>query len=101
MGLPRPYRVSLYSHQAIGDPSQRTDDGDLIRGGRPQTTLNVAEAHHVDASHGTFIQGDQTNVTVFSKTTTTFVDTRASPLSQVLKLVHHHIHGPMICRKQT
>ena len=58
--------------QAIGDPGQRTGDVDLIR---PQTTLNITEAHHVDASHGTFIQGSQTNV--FSKTTNTYIYTRA------------------------
>ena len=63
--------------QAIGDPGQRTDHGDLIYGSRPQTTLNVTEAHHVDASNSTFIQGNQTNV--FSKTTNTvtYINTRA------------------------
>ena len=57
--------------QAIRDPGQRTDDSDLIC---PQTTLNVREAHHVDASHSTFIdiQGNQTNV--FAKT---YINTRA------------------------
>ena len=44
--------------QAIRDPGRRADDSGLVC---PQTTLNVGEAHHVDASHSTFIQGNQTN----------------------------------------
>ena len=52
--------------QVIGDLGRPTDDGDLICGGRPRTTLNVTEAHHVDASNSTFIQGN-----VFSQTTNT------------------------------
>ena len=81
----------MWTLQAIGDSGQRTDDGDLICGGRPHTTLNVTEAHHVDASNSTFIQGGQTNV--FSKTTNTvtYINTRASSLFHRLELVHHHI----------
>ena len=79
--------------QAIRDPGQRTDDSDLIC---PQTTLNVTEAHHVDASHSTFIdiQGNQTNV--FSKTTNTYINTRACSLVQRLLLVRHHIDAPIL-----
>jgi len=58
--------------QAIRDPGQPTDDGDLIC---PQIALTVTEAHNFDARHGTFIQGGQTNV--FSKTTNTYINTRA------------------------
>ena len=62
--------------QAIGDPGRLTD-GDLICGARPQTSLDVTEAPQVVASHSTlnFIQGGQTNV--FSKTTNTYINTRA------------------------
>ena len=87
----------VHNAQAIRDPSQRTDDGDLIY---PQTTLNVTEAHNFDASHSTFIQGNQTNV--FSKTTNTYINTRAWSLFRRLKLVCHHIDAsPGFFRRQT
>jgi hypothetical protein len=61
------YLSSSKAYTVVDKLSNSTGEGhgirDLMSTGRYQTSLNIHEAHHVDASHGVFnhIMGSQTN----------------------------------------